>query len=250
MLLLLLSSQGFFFSNVVKYSLSTVNSIWSEAQSHLPKNIYNFTIRYINNSLPTRKNMARWGLSQSPDCSFCLNPESLLHVVAGCQQYLDRFTWRHDSILNFIAKSLQPVINVHSSLYADVNGFLNPSIITGENYRTDLRFLIQSKCLHVLELTVGFESNLNNNAVRKKEKYVNLINEMSRNYRCVRFVNLSMSSLGVFSDECSTFLDMVNDIGIDKKQQRYIIKKMINIATYYIFCCRNRNWDSPDLMQF
>ena len=21
-------------------------------------------------------------------------------------------------------------------------------------------------------------------------------------------------------------------------------------ATYYIFCCRNRNWDSPDLMQF
>ena len=38
-----------------------------------------------------------------------------------------------------------------------------------------------------------------------------------------------------------------------KKQQRYIIKKMINVAiraTYYIFCCRNRNWDSPDLRQF
>ena len=160
-----------------------------------------FYIRYINNSLPTRKNMVRWGLSQSPDCSFCLNPESLLHVVTGFQQYLDRFTWRHDSILNFIAKSLQPLINVHSSLYADVNGFLNPSIITGENYCPDLLFLIQSKCLYVLELTVGFESNLNNNAVRKKEKYLNLINEMSRNYRCVRFVNFSMSSLGVFSDE-------------------------------------------------
>ena len=61
-------------------------------RSHLPKNIYNFTIRYFNNSLPTRKNIARWGLSLSPDCSFCLNPESLLHIVAGCQQYLDRFT--------------------------------------------------------------------------------------------------------------------------------------------------------------
>ena len=77
-----LTSQGFFFSNVIKYSLSSVNSIWSEAQSHLPKNIYNFTIRYIINSLPTRKNMARLGLSQSPDCSFRLNPESLLHIVA------------------------------------------------------------------------------------------------------------------------------------------------------------------------
>ena len=74
-----------------------------------------------------------------------------------------------------------------------------------------------------------------------------------RNYRCVRFVNLSVSSLGVCFDECSLFLDMMNDIGIDKKHQLYAIKKMINIAiraAYYIFCCRNRNWDSPDLMQF
>ena len=46
---------------------------------------------------------------------------------------------------------------------------------------------------------------------------------------------------------------MMNDIGIDKKHQLYIIKKMINIAiraTYYIFCCRNRNWDSPDCFFF
>ena len=116
---------------------------------------------------------------------------------------------------------------------------MNPSIITGEIYRPDLLFVIRS--------------NLNNNAVRKKEKYLNLIKEMSRNYRFVKFVNLSMSCLGVFSDECSTFLDMMNDIGIDKKQQLYIIKKMINIAiraTCYIFCCRNRNWDRTDLMQF
>ena len=80
-----------------------------------------------------------------------------------------------------------------------------------------------------------------------------MIKEMSRNYRFVKLVNLSMSSLGIFSDECSTLLDMMNDIGIDKKQQLCIIKTMINIAikaTYCIFCCRNRNWDSPDLMQF
>ena len=92
-----LNISRFLFTNVIKHSLSSVNSIWSSAQSHLPKNIYNFTLRYINNSLPTRTNMTRWGLSQSPDCSFCLNPESLLHIVAGCQHYLDRFTWRHDS---------------------------------------------------------------------------------------------------------------------------------------------------------
>ena len=75
---------------------------------------------------------------------------------------------------------------------------------------------------------------------------------MSRNYRCVKFVNLSINSLGVFSDGCSTFLDMMNDIGIDKKQHYYIIKKMINIAiraTYYILCYRNRTFDSPEFIQ-
>ena len=48
-------------------------------------------------------------------------------------------------------------------------------------------------------------------------------------------------------------LDMMNDIGIDKKEQLYIIKKMMSIAiraTYYTFCCRNRTWDNPALMQF
>ena len=84
----------------------------------------------LHQQLHTRKIVARWGLSQNRDCSFCLNPESLLHIVAGCQQYLDRFTWRRNSILNFIAKSLLPVNNVFSSLYADVNSFLNPSIVT------------------------------------------------------------------------------------------------------------------------
>ena len=51
----------------------------------------------------------------------------------------------------------------------------------------------------------------------KKEKYLNLIKEMRRNYRCVKFENLSMSSLDIFSNECSMFLDMMNDINIVKK---------------------------------
>ena len=111
-----LTCQGSFFSNVTKFSLSHLNKVWSTAQSKLPKNIYNFTIRYINNSLPTRQNLSRWGLSSSSECSFCLGPESLLHVVAGCQCYLDRFTWRHNSILNFLANTLQTV-NGSSLMY-------------------------------------------------------------------------------------------------------------------------------------
>ena len=146
---------------------SCYNSVWSSVQSNLPKN---FTIRYINNSLAIRKNLFRWGSSQSPDCSFCLNSESLLHVVAGCKHYLEHFTWRHDSILNFIATSLQTAINDRSSLYADKNVYSSPSIITGDTFRPDPLFLIHSKCLYILELTVGFECNLCKNVNEKNTR--------------------------------------------------------------------------------
>ena len=91
-----LTSQGSFFCSVTKFALPELNKVWSIAQSKLPKNIYNFTIRYINNSLPTRKNLNRWAISSNSDCSFCLSPETLLHIVAGCQFYLDRL--RGDTI--------------------------------------------------------------------------------------------------------------------------------------------------------
>ena len=79
--------------------------IWSSTKSNLPSNIFNFTIKYLNNTLPTRKHLLKWNLSQTSNCGFFLLQETLLHVVAGCKMYLDqgRYTWRHNSALNFLA---------------------------------------------------------------------------------------------------------------------------------------------------
>ena len=165
-----LISQGSFFSIIIKNFTSSFNSLWSSVQSRLPKNIFNFTVRYINNFLPTRKNLVKWGLTSSADCSFCSSPESLLHVFSGCKAYLDerRFTWRHNSVLHFIASSLMSA--ERSKLYVDLPGFITPSVITGDQLRPDLLLAIENKVLYVLELTVGFETNLNSNSDRKHKK--------------------------------------------------------------------------------
>ena len=185
-----------------------------------------FTIRYINNSLPTRKNLSRWGLASNIECSFCLYPETLLHVVAGCQSY--------------------PSICI---------GIKCPSIITGDTFRPDLLLLTPNKSLYVVELTVGFKTNLHNNVDRKNAKYLCLIKDLgqSRKFTSVNFVNLSVSSLGVFDKECYSLLQMLNDIGLDKKHQEYCLKKITSLAirtTYYIFCRRNKEWTNPDLLNF
>ena len=246
-------SQGSFFSNIIKHSTLSFNSIWSSVQSKLPKNIFNFTIRYINNTLPTRKNLLKWGISATSECSFCLEPESLLHVVAGWKTYLNqgRFTWRHDSVLNFIASTLKSVD--HSNLYADLPGYISPSVLTGDELRPDLLITLENKCIYVLELTIGFESNLLTNVTRKQQKYQDLINEQHKNYEKVKFINLSISSLGVFSHCSLDFIEMLNDLKFDEQCRKYCVRKIINIcirSSYYIFCKRNQEWDDPQLMSY
>jgi hypothetical protein len=147
------------------------------------------------------------------DCSLCLNPETLLHVVAGCQSHLPR--WRHDSILNFIAKVFQPDHN--STLFVDLPGYKSPSIITADTYRPDLLLSISNDCLYILELSVGYESNLQNNVSCKRERYKDLITEQKYHFETIKFINLSISAFGVFSKECSTFIKMLNEVGLDKK---------------------------------
>ena len=139
----------------------------------------------------------------------------------------------------------------NNNLYVDFPGFHNPSIITGDEYRPDLLLKTKDDYLYILELTVGYETNLRNDIKRKQEKYSDVITERERHFKAVKFINLSFSALGVFDKESSAFLKMLNRLDVSENQTKYCIKKIINIcigSTYYIFCCRNNEWTNPDLM--
>ena len=64
----------------------------------------------------------------------------------------------------------------------DIPGFSGPCALTGDSLRPDLLSVILDKCLYVLELTIGFETNLRNYYHRKKLKYKNLIREQHENF--------------------------------------------------------------------
>ena len=111
-------------TNLLEHSIQKLTSLWSKAQSKLPTNIFNYTNKYLYNTLATRKNFSLWNLSATSDCF--LQPESLLHIAAGCNTYLTEgcFTWRHNSALRFLAKTLQTI--QHAELYVDLPGYLSP----------------------------------------------------------------------------------------------------------------------------
>ena len=72
-----------------------------------------------------------------------------------------------------------------------------------------------------MELTVGYETNLQKNAKRKKAKYSELVIDQSDHFEKVNFVNISMSSLAVYGKECSAFISMLNDLGFNENDRKY-----------------------------
>jgi len=164
----------------------------------MPSYIFNFTIKYLNNTLATRKNLRKWSLSSTSACSFCFQSETLHHIVSSCKSYLDdgRYTWRHNSVLLHLANSLSSLKN--TSLFADLPSFPSPSLVTGDSLRPDLVLILNYTSVYMLELTVGFESNITVNSDRKLAKYCPLFNSLRTNYTSIKFVNFSMSALGIF----------------------------------------------------
>ena len=75
-----LLSQGLVISSIIKQSSQNFRGVWSIVQQNMQRNIFNFSIKYLNNTLPTCKNLCRWAISQSSNCSFCLQSETLQHV--------------------------------------------------------------------------------------------------------------------------------------------------------------------------
>ena len=96
-----------------------IKSIWNQADNHssiywrktinrLPKNIYNFVIRYLNNTLANATKTFKWKFRTNPYCNFCHARQTLGHVVGSCSAFLreKRYTWRYNAVQLNIANSI------------------------------------------------------------------------------------------------------------------------------------------------
>ena len=103
---------------------------------------------------------------------------------------------------------------------------ISSCIITGDELRPDILFSTAENILYIIELTVGFETNLKINASCKKLKYRPLLVDLDKAYDRIEFVNLCISSHGTFGNSLDSFLQMCNDIGIDKHHLNFIVTKL------------------------
>ena len=245
-----LSTQSLVVKSIWEFGCGKYCADWGKVLDSPPKNLYSFTTRYLSNSLANATNAIKWGISNSSKCLFCSENQTLQHVVSSCKVSLNekRWNWRHDSILLNTARFLAKIPGV--TVYCDIENseFLTPSVITGDEKRPDIVVVKEKLCM-ILELTVGFETNIQKNTERKGNHYKDLITRLSTTYQ-VRFINLSMGAIGVIGKD-SNLKKIFMEMGLLKEEATYIAKKIINVCircSYYLFCKRNQAWEAPSLL--
>ena len=195
--------------------------------------------------------MFKWGHSESKACPLCHSNQTLGRVVAGCKSSLDqgRYTWRHDFFLNIIANTLSRFCK---NVYADLSSFASPCIVTGDQERPDI-VLVQQKVVTIIELTIGFETNMEGNSARKREKYKSLKASLMLTYDEVNYVNVSMGACGFIEKDSNNLFDLLRCLKLPENEILFLTRRITNTcirASYYIFYRRSEEWTSPELLSF
>ena len=79
--------------------------------------------------------------------------------------------------------------------FVNIEGYPNPSIITGDEQRPDFAF-VEDNNLLLLELTVGFETNIKKNFDHRAKRYKQLLAKLSNKYKSF-YANLNLGAVGV-----------------------------------------------------
>ena len=135
-------------------------------------------------------------------------------------------------------------------IHCDIEGYINPLVIIGDENRPDVIVTQNKSTIFVLELTVGFETNLDYNTKLKASKYREMLKSPENKFEKVNFVNLSMGVLGIVGAH-SSVTNILKALGFQQQEIAYSIKKVMCCCirgTHYVFCMRNKAWSQPSFL--
>lgn len=240
------------------------NVSWKSIIYGVPKGVMQFAMRSATNCLATPDNLKRWKKVNSDSCKMCAKPSTrphkatLFHILNNCDAFLgekERMTWRHDSIINYMAETLKERLPPNIKVYADledykVNGGTIPQNITVTTSRPDLVVVDSSPpvpTVYLFELTVCFErvGNMEAANARKYDRYSSLADDIKEaGYDC-KNIPFEIGSRGHITLENKSKLTIVHKLcnprtNFTKFWQN--ISKTSLLSSYSIYLSRNDPW--------
>ena len=202
-------------------SLEPQCKVWNRIISGLPAGQLSFLLRAGADCLPSPMNLRRWKLRTNAKCDLCQSPSPTIHhILSGCPTALDqgRLTWRHDSMLSFLAQGVKQNLEKDSKIFADLHGWLAsesplatlPADLSSSCDRPDIVVTTATE-VSILELTVcaNVASNFASAKRRKEDRYAPLIADLEVRGLSVIYVTLELGTLGHFTKDALLALQLI-----------------------------------------
>ena len=156
-------------------------ALWSRCVGQLPPEPLSFVLNATVELLPTNANLNKWGKRPSPSCALCQGEhQSLLHILNDCPtaMSLRRYSARHDDVLRVLLAFVGTYLPPSFSMTVDSaeSTYLFPHHITPTNLRPDVVWWSEEKKeLRLLELTISYETVMDQAHERKLAKYEDVV---------------------------------------------------------------------------
>ena len=246
-----LKEQNIIIKHIISACQVMTINMWQALAKKLPSNIFNFSRRALTFCLPNNSNLYRWKCIDNDQCVWCKKSQTQKHVLSNCGKCLDRYTWRHDSVLNSLVHKLTRSNKV-MEIYVDVsqlNMYKCPSEIF-DNQRPDLVLKLNQRII-VIELTICFETNTEKSRSYKQGRYKQLRDNLTIQCESFEVIFLEFTTLGFISSLANApFRKLLQELEINYDRTVYKCMETAIRASYFIFCRRNKIWNEPQLLNF
>ena len=223
-----------------------------------------FAVRAGTNTLATLDNLARWGRPVNTTCIMegCNATCNLGHLLSGCSKSLDRYTFRHDSVLSHLLDTIIKRKKKGVEVFADLNGWrVNggtvPQDMALTEQKPDLvvidRSVAPTKVL-LVELTVPWDAANTFQAAleRKTARYERLNEDLKEAGYDSRNLPLEIGCRGVINQRNAANLEFIcNQVGIRGiKKLKGALGRVALIGSYRIWLARNsQEWSAGELIK-
>ena len=246
------NEQNIIIDHILSVCCSKVIAMWQSLIQRLPDNIFSFVRKALIFSLPNKSNLFRWKLVDSSSCSMCnQGAETQLHIFSNCCKYLDRYLWRHNSVLHTIVNKLSRATCDNVKVYADLpdsNYSCTSDLFMDQ--RPDIAIKLNGDLI-IIELTVCFDTNTHKSRSYKEDRYYKLKENLRNPCNSFEILYVEITTLGFISTvSYRPFCKLLKKLGINDDRT---ISKCMETAirgTYFVFCRRNKQWEVTDLLNF
>ena len=219
--------------------------VWKSAMYDSKQGTLKFLLNASIDTLPTAANLKRWKKSSSDLCKLCKRRQTTNHILNNCKVALDtnRYTWRHNCIINYIVTNVDPKFRIFSDLpgHTAAGGGSIPPELCVTTLKPDIVILNdQAKTIHLFELTCPSENNIEQRHTEKSNKYAHFTTDIS-DYKC-KVDAFEVSSKGFLTTRNHTTLATLHKFinpAIKLQHFKKNISALSLAASYHIFNCKS-----------